>query len=100
MSNPTPEHDLILANLNRIRRRLFAVRLAERLAVTLIWAALIALFVVASRLLHPRYPLASNTLMLFPLAAAAWLLITSLRGRPVLPQNVESALPPRLILHA
>jgi hypothetical protein len=74
----SPEHRVIVACLTVIRRRLFGVRLIERLTLALQWAAFVALFLTGARLLREplsweNLPWCAMLLSLIPLAGAYWI---------------------------
>lgn len=68
-----PEYSLIVASLNRIRRRLWLTRLAERLALALASGAVVAVFLISARLLRERVPAGSSAVAVLPILIAAWL---------------------------
>jgi hypothetical protein len=84
----SPERAVILRCLGRIRRRLWIVRLAERLALAFAWGASLAVVVGCARLLRERYPLWAALGAAVPLVGAVWLWMRSRQpsnsGSPVL----------------
>lgn len=67
-----PELQPIVACINRIRRRLWLVRLSEAATTALLLAALTSIFIVASRLLSERYRALSVIVALSPIILIAW----------------------------
>jgi len=77
------EYGVIVTCLNRVRRRLWVVRAAERMAVGLAWGAGVGIFMVGARLLVDRFYWISILAALIPLVAAttAWNEARHVRGR-------------------
>jgi hypothetical protein len=94
----SPEHRVIVGCLTVIRRRLFGVRLIERLILALQWAAGVALFLTSARLLREplsweNLPSCAMLLSLIPLAGAYWIYrnATRLQYRGLSPALVRIA---------
>lgn len=71
-TNPSnsSEHRIIFSCLNRIRRRLWLMRLTERTTFAIAWGAAVALPLIAARLFWDRYLWLALIAALIPIAAA------------------------------
>jgi hypothetical protein len=69
-SSPVPERAIITSCLARIRRRLWGVRLGERLALAVAWSAGIGVTLVGARLLREAHPSWAAAVPAVPLVAA------------------------------
>ena len=76
--NP-PEYDVIVSSLNKIRGRLWLMRLAERVALAIAVGTVVGVVLVCSRLVCERSVAGAMGIALVPLAGAAWLWMKSSR---------------------
>ncbi len=78
-SRTSSDDRVILSCVNRVRCRLWMMRLLERFAVALIAAGVIALPLVGAKVLWDRYLLAAVCLALIPAAGGLWLWLSQVR---------------------
>ncbi len=76
--NP-PEYDVIVSSLNKIRGRLWLMRLAERVALAIAVGTAVAVVLVCSRLVCERSVPGAMGIALVPMIGAAWLWVKSPR---------------------